>query len=82
MVVKVCIGSSCHLKGSREVVESFQALLEAHHLEEKVKFVGQFCMGQCQKGVNVTIDKQTISVTPTTVESIFERYVLKQVNHE
>lgn len=77
MVIKICIGSSCHLKGSRIVVEQFQQLLEKHHLTDEVKLVGQFCMGQCQKGVNVTINQQMISVEPNDVETVFDTYVLK-----
>lgn len=81
MVIKICIGSSCHLKGSRMVVEQFQRLLEKHQLTDEVKLLGQFCMGQCQKGVNVTINQQVISVEPSDVESVFNTYVLKVFNH-
>jgi len=42
MNIKVCIGSSCHLKGSREVVEEFQRLIEENHLEEQIKLMGSF----------------------------------------
>lgn len=77
MVIKVCIGSSCHLKGSRLVVEKFQSLLVSHKLEDEVKLIGQFCMGQCQQGVNVSIDDKTISVQKNDVEDIFNEYVLK-----
>lgn len=81
MVIKVCIGSSCHLKGSREIVERLQSLLGDYHLEDRVKLVGQFCMGQCQKGVNVTVDGKNMSVTPATVDDVFQRHILSQVNH-
>ena len=53
--VTVCIGSSCHLKGSRQVVESIRALIADHDLEEKVEVAGTFCLGQCQNGVCVTV---------------------------
>lgn len=33
MKVIICIGSSCHLKGSRQVVEKLQALVKENHLE-------------------------------------------------
>ena len=78
MVIKVCIGSSCHLKGSREVVEMFQKLLEENHLEDEIKLVGKFCMGECQKGVNVSIDDQTISVNKNNAKDMFNQYVLKE----
>ena len=55
MKVIICIGSSCHLKGSRQVVEKLQALVKENHLEDKVELGGTFCMGDCVNGVNVTV---------------------------
>lgn len=79
MIIKVCIGSSCHLKGSREVVEKFQQLIEKHQLDKEINLIGKFCMGECQKGVNVEINKKIISVDPQNLESVFEEYVLNQL---
>ena len=56
MKVVVCIGSSCHLKGSREVVEKLQNLINDNDLKDKVTLSGKFCMGNCQNGVSVTVD--------------------------
>lgn len=81
MNIKVCIGSSCHLKGSREVVEEFQRLIEENHLEDHIKLMGKFCMGQCQKGVNVTIDDLTLSVNKANANQIFEDYVKVKLSH-
>ena len=50
MKVTVCIGSSCHLKGSRQVVERLQALIAENNLKDKVELSGKFCMGNCQHG--------------------------------
>ena len=36
MKITVCIGSSCHIKGSRRVVDELQRLLAAHELTDKV----------------------------------------------
>ena len=56
MKVTICIGSSCHLKGSRQVVEQLQRLITEHGLADKVSLAGSFCLEQCQKGVCVTVD--------------------------
>ena len=53
MKVTICIGSSCHLKGSREIVEILQKLVEENHLEDQVTLNGAFCMGNCMHGVSV-----------------------------
>ena len=72
MKVTVCIGSSCHIKGSRQVVEQLQQLVADNGLKEKVDLGGTFCMGKCQQGVCVTVDDQFHSVSPETVEQFFE----------
>ena len=75
----VCIGSSCHLKGSRQVVEQLQRLIAEHELGEKVELGGTFCMGKCQKGVCVTVGEEFYSVTPETVVEFFNTAVLTKV---
>ena len=77
--ITVCIGSSCHIKGSRLVVEQLQQLIAENNLGEKVDLGGTFCMGQCQQGVCVTVDDTFHSVTPETAEEFFNREILARV---
>ncbi len=79
MKVTVCIGSSCHVKGSRQVVEQLQRLIAENNLGEKVELAGTFCMGKCQQGVCVTIGEDFYSVTPDTVEEFFEKHIKAKV---
>lgn len=79
MKITVCIGSSCHLKGSRVVVEELRRLLEEHNLTEKVELAGVFCLGNCQKGVCVTVNEEFHSVTPESVNDFFNNVVLKNL---
>ena len=79
MKVTVCIGSSCHIKGSRQVVEQLQYLISENNLGDKVELGGTFCMGECQKGVCVTINDEFYSVTPDTVNEFFEKNVKGKV---
>lgn len=76
MKITVCIGSSCHLKGSRYVVESLQKLIAENGVEDKVELAGTFCMGRCKEGVCVTVDDTFYSVTPDSVEEFFKNDVL------
>ncbi len=76
MKVTVCIGSSCHLKGSRRVVESLQYLIAENNLKDKVELGGTFCMNNCQNGVCVTVDDMSFSVSPDTVEDFFKKEIL------
>lgn len=76
MKVTVCIGSACHIKGSRQVVEQLRALIAQHELQDRVELGGTFCMGRCQEGVCVSVDDAFHSVTPETVRDFFETQVL------
>ena len=79
MKITVCIGSSCHLKGSRQVVEQLQNMIAKENLRDRVELAGTFCMGECQKGVCVTVDGEFHSVSPETVEEFFETAVKAKV---
>ena len=79
MKVTVCIGSSCHIKGSRRVVEELQYLISKNALKEKVELGGTFCMGKCQEGVCVTVDDNFYSVSHETVKDFFEKEILAKV---
>ncbi|MBE6785457.1 MAG: (2Fe-2S) ferredoxin domain-containing protein [Ruminococcaceae bacterium] len=79
MKVIVCIGSSCHIKGSRQVVEQFRRLIAENGLGDKVELGGTFCMGKCQQGVCVTVDDEFYSVTPDTAEEFFEKNIKGKV---
>ena len=75
MKVTICIGSSCHLKGSRQVVEQLQELISKENLGDKVELSGTFCMGKCQQGVCVTVNDDFFSVTPETAKEFFEKEI-------
>ena len=79
MKVTGCIGSSCHLKGSRQVVEGLQKLIADNGLKEKVELGGTFCIGNCRDGVCVTVNDSVFSVSPDTVEDFFKTEVLAKV---
>lgn len=77
--VTVCIGSSCHLKGSRQVVEELQYLINKNELENKVELSGTFCMGKCgEDGVSVTVDGDYYAVNPEGVLDLFTDVIMKK----
>ncbi len=79
MKITVCIGSSCHLKGSRMIVETLQDLVNEHKLDDKIELGGTFCLGKCQQGVCVTINDELFSVTPDTVNEFFTQNVMTRL---
>lgn len=60
-VVTVCVGSSCHVKGAREILSRFEDFLTAEGLKEKVELKGSFCMDRCGEGINWEIDGESIN---------------------
>ena len=77
MRVTSCIGSACHLKGSREVISKMQALVAQNGLGRNVDLNGAFCSGNCVKeGVCVTVDGELYSVKPEETEAFFEKEIL------
>lgn len=79
MKITVCIGSSCHIKGSRQVVEQLQHLIAENNLDDKAELSATFCMGKCQMGVCVTVDDEFHSVTPENTEEFFKKEILAKV---
>lgn len=59
MIIKICVGSSCHLKGSPELVELLQNAVKEYNLENEVTLAGSFCIGKCNRdGVTVQVDEE------------------------
>jgi len=79
MKITVCIGSSCHLKGSRQIVEQLQKLISDNGLEEKIELAGTFCLGSCQTGVSVKLNETLYSLNPEDVKSFFEKEVIAKI---
>lgn len=80
MNVKICIGSLCHLKGARQVVEALQDYIERDNLSDSVELEATFCSGNCQDGVSITIDnKKLFSVVPSTVEEFYNKEIKSKV---
>lgn len=79
MKITICVGSSCHIKGSQGVVEKLKDLIEKNDLQEKITLSGTFCMNNCQQNVCVAIDDLAFSVSPETTEDFFEKEVLTRL---
>lgn len=80
MTINVCVGSSCHLKGSYKVIEGFQKLIDEKGLSEKVELKASFCLGNCTNGVSVKIDDgPVLSVDVKKIPEFFDRYVYERL---
>jgi NADH:ubiquinone oxidoreductase subunit E len=84
MKVTVCIGSACHVKGSRQIVEQLQFLIAQHNCGDKVELNGAFCMGKCNASeggtpaVSVRVDDVYHSLKPENTKAFFDEQILKK----
>jgi NADH:ubiquinone oxidoreductase subunit E len=70
--VTVCVGSSCHIKGSRQMIMRFDELLKEHNLEDKIELRGSFCMERCGEGLNWEIGD--LPITSKSVEEAVKTF--------
>ena len=84
LFVQVCVGSSCYLKGSQDIVELFQAALEEHHIEDEVVLSGSFCIGKCNRvGVTVQVDDEVhVGITRENFREFFKENILDVIENE
>ena len=84
MVIQVCVGSSCHLKGSYEIVELLTKAIQDNHLEDEISLVGSFCIGKCNReGVTVQVDDEIhIGITTGNFKEFFDEKVLSVIENE
>ncbi|MBQ2160017.1 MAG: (2Fe-2S) ferredoxin domain-containing protein [Oscillospiraceae bacterium] len=80
MNVSICVGSACHMKGSKEVIAKLKELIAAHGLQGRVLLNGSFCTGNCEYAVCVVIDDTVFSVRPETTEEFFNNEILPRVS--
>ena len=80
MDVQICVGSSCHLKGSAQIVELFQKYLKEYGLEDSVSLAGNFCLGNCNRiGVTVQVDGEVFTgITSDDFDTFFKEHILCQ----
>ena len=84
LFVQVCVGSSCHLKGSQDIVELLEAAVERYQLEDEVVLSGSFCIGKCNRvGVTVQVnDDIHVGVTKENFREFFKKHILEVIQNE
>ncbi len=80
-MVQICIGSSCHLKGSAQIVTRIQELIQEKHLENDIALMGSFCTGQCNRvGVTIQVDDDVfVGITPERFDDFFAENILSRI---
>ena len=81
VIVQVCVGSSCHLKGSPEIVELLEKAISEYHIEDEVVLTGSFCIGKCNRvGVTIQVnDDVHVGITVENFSDFFRNHILALV---
>lgn len=84
LFVQICVGSSCHLKGSQDIVELFQKSIETYHIEDDIVLSGSFCIGKCNReGVTVQVnDDVHVGITRENFSEFFKKNILDVIESE
>ena len=84
MLIQICVGSSCHLKGSPEIVELLTNATKEHYLEGEITLTGSFCIGKCNRvGVTVQVDDEIhTGITRENFREFFNDKVLAVIENE
>ena len=84
LFVQVCVGSSCHLKGSQEIVELLEKSVAEYRIEDEVVLSGSFCIGKCNRvGVTVQVnDDIHVGITTENFREFFKKNILDVIEEE
>jgi NADH:ubiquinone oxidoreductase subunit E len=84
MIIQVCVGSSCHLKGSEEIVGLLENALKENQIEDDVVLVGSFCLGKCSRsGITIQIEDDIhVGITRENFREFFNKNILEVIRSE
>lgn len=84
MMVEICVGSSCHLKGSEQIVRMMQEAVASHGLDNDISLAGMFCSGKCNRtGVTIAVDDELYpGITPESFPEFFAEKIEKPIREE
>ena len=84
MIIQICVGRSCHIKGSPEIVELLTKAVEENNLSDEVVLTGSFCIGKCNRnGVTVQVDDEVhTGINRENFKEFFEENVLSVLKNE
>ncbi|MDF2944062.1 MAG: NADH:ubiquinone oxidoreductase 24 kD subunit [Herbinix sp.] len=80
MNIYICVGSSCHIKGSYDIIQLMKEAIAEHQLEDKITLSAAFCLGRCTDGVSVKINDDIVcGVSRESFPEFFKINVLTRI---
>ena len=83
LFVQICVGSSCHIKGSQEIVELFEKAIAEHGIADDIVLSGSFCIGKCNRvGVTIQVnDDVHVGITKENFREFFNKHILETIKN-
>lgn len=79
--IYICVGSACHLKGSYNIINQMQDIINEKKLSEKVVIKAALCLGKCTNAVSVKVeDEEVISLSIGNVRDFFEKNIIPRLD--
>ena len=79
LTVFICVGSSCHIKGSYNIIKTFEECIRKHGLDDRIELKASFCLGHCTKGVAVKVGEDFLeNLSTQNAEQIFMAHILSR----
>ncbi|MGN1317614.1 MAG: (2Fe-2S) ferredoxin domain-containing protein [Lachnospirales bacterium] len=73
----ICVGSSCHLKGSKNIINKLSKLINDENMQNDVIIKGSFCLGKCSEhGVSVKLNDEIYSLEEKDIDYFFKNKIL------
>lgn len=84
MIIQICVGSSCHIRGSEKIVELLQEAVKRDNLEREITLAGSFCTGMCNRvGVTIQVnDDIHTGIVPENFNEFYNGVVMKALEEE
>lgn len=78
MKITVCVGSGCHVKGSRMIINILQELINEYDGEKpEIDLEACFCQNRCTEGVVVKFDGEIVTgITKDNIEDVFKQKMI------
>ena len=84
MDIYICVGSSCYLKGSQDIVALLQKDIGEHNLQDKINLLGTLCIGKCNRvGVSIKVNEEIhFGITKDNYQEFFNQNILSQFKED
>ncbi|HHV08325.1 MAG TPA: 2Fe-2S iron-sulfur cluster binding domain-containing protein [Firmicutes bacterium] len=77
--IRVCVGTSCYLKGAYDVLKSFQESIKECACSEEFDLGATFCLEHCNGGPNVQINDEYFGeMTPSKARELVQKLAVER----